>query len=440
MNGHSISGGSGTIILLILGLVVVFAGCGCLSDTNNNSNSAGNTAAAESYNQSSGSVTESGQTYSSAAQDISAVKVTDSGTFSLSDSSITKTGDASSSNNSYFYGLNAGVLAEDGAAIALQNCTITTDANDSNAVFATGSGSSIILNAIQIYTGQDGSCGVEASAGGSIQCTNVCISTWENHCAGIASSRAGGTIAFTGGTVTTAGEGSPGVYSTGDITVSDSVLTATGSEATVIEGKNTIALNNCSVTGMVTCGAMLYQNSSEDTGDGTGTFTMNGGMLRAAQGPLFYSTNTQAVLNLKGVQLAGESGVLLNASADRWGNEGSNGAAVTLNANEQVLKGNIICDGISSVTVNLRNDSAFTGTVNAGNTAAAVVLTLDPESTWNVTGDSYLTGFTDGNTTMTNIRDNGFTIYYDANDSINEWLGAKTYVLGDSGELRPMKE
>ncbi|WP_321417731.1 right-handed parallel beta-helix repeat-containing protein [uncultured Methanomethylovorans sp.] len=389
--------------------------------------------------------TQSGETLSKSDMEItatntdeSAIKVTDGGSFTLSDSTITKTGDTSSTDNSDFYGLNAGVLSESGSNIELSNCTVTTNANGANAVFATGSGSSITLSDVKIETSQDGSRGVDATLGGTITCTDVDISTQGAHCATIATDRGSGTITVTGGTMTTAGDGSPAVYSTGNITVSDATLTATGSEAAVIEGKNTITLNDCIITGMKKCGAMLYQSFSGDAEVGTSVFTMNGGSLTAAVGPLFYSTNTNAVFNLNGVELTGNSDTLLTASADRWGTEGSNGATVAFNANAQLLDGNITCDNISSITVTLHNGTTLTGAINTENTAGMMALNIDSSSTWNVTGTSYLTTFTDDDSTLSNIDDNGYTIYYDSSNSANSWLESKTYDLNDGGKLTPI--
>jgi hypothetical protein len=279
---------------------------------------------------------------------------------------------------------------------------------------------------------------VDATVGGTITCTDVDITTQGAHCATIATDRGSGTITVTGGTMSTAGEGSPAVYSTGNITVSDATLTATGSEAAVIEGKNSITLNDCILTGMMKCGVMLYQSFSGDAEVGTSVFTMNGGSLTAAVGPLFYSTNTNAVFNLNGVELTGSSGNLLTASADRWGTEGSNGANVAFNANEQVLDGNITCDNVSSITVTLQNGTTLTGAINAENTAGMMALDLDSGSTWNVTGTSYLTTLTDDDSTLSNINDNGYTIYYDSSNSANSWLESKTYDLNGGGKLTPI--
>jgi len=390
------------------------------------------------YTQSGETVTKSDMELTATNTDESAIKVTDGGSFTLSDSTITKTGDTSSNENSDFYGLNAGVLAESGGNIELSNCTITTDANGANAVFATGSGSSITLSNIKIETSQDGSRGVDATVGGTITCTDVDITTQGAHCATIATDRGSGTITVTGGTMSTAGEGSPAVYSTGNIAVSDATLTATGSEAAVIEGKNTITLNDCILTGMMKCGVMLYQSFSGDAEVGTSVFTMNGGSLTAAVGPLFYSTNTNAVFNLNGVELTGNSGTLLTASADRWGTEGSNGATVAFNANGQVLNGNITCDNVSSISVTLQNGTTLTGAINTENTAGMMALDLDSSSTWNVTGTSYLTTLTDDDSTLSNINDNGYTIYYDSSNSANSWLDGKTYDLNGGGKFTPI--
>ncbi len=52
------------------------------------------------------------------------------------------------------------------------------------------------------------------------------------------------------------------------------------------------------ISGAVKHGVMIYQSFSGDAGTGTGTFTMTGGSLTAAAGPLFYVTNTEAVIKL----------------------------------------------------------------------------------------------------------------------------------------------
>lgn len=428
----------GMLAIAFIAIMITIAICGCLSESKDSGN-ATNTTASEIYTQSGGTGARSSQTFTSSNTDENGIKVADEGTFILSDSTVTKTGNTSSNENSDFYGLNAAVLAESGSMIKLTNCTVTTNANGANGIFATGSGSSVTLSDVQIKTTADSSRGVDATQTGNITCTNVDISTQGQHCAAIATDRGSGTITVTGGTMTTAGEGSPGIYSTGNITVSDTTLSATGSEAAVIEGKNSISLTNVILSGAKKCGAMLYQSFSGDAEVGTSNFTMNGGSLKAEVGPLFYVTNTQSEIELKGAELTATSGTLLTASADRWGNAGSNGGIVTFKADSEILNGNISCDNISSITAILRNNTTLTGAINTENTASFITLTLDSTSAWNVTGISYLTNLTDEDSTLANIKDNGYTIYYDSNSSANSWLGSKTYTLTDGGKLTPVQ-
>jgi hypothetical protein len=394
--------------------------------------------ASAAYTQNGGTGIRSNQDFTATNTDENGIKVTNGGTLTISDSTVTKTGNTSSNDNSDFYGLNAGVLAESGSAIELTNCTVTTNANGANGVFATGSGSSVTLSNVTIKTSADGSRGVDATQTGNITCTNVNITTAGQHCAAIATDRGNGNITVVGGTMNTAGEGSPGIYSTGNITASNSVISATGSEAAVIEGKNSISLTNVTISGEKKCGVMLYQSFSGDAEVGTSSFTMNGGSLKAAVGPLFYITNTQSIIDLKDANLSAASGTLLTASADSWGNTGSNGGVVTFKAENETLNGNITCDNISSITTSLQNNTTLTGAINANNTASSMNLTLDSTSTWNVTGTSYLTNFTDEDSTLSNIKDNGNTIYYDSNSSTNSWLEGKTYTLTDGGQLTPV--
>lgn len=393
---------------------------------------------AEAYTQSGGVAARSSQAITTSNIDESSIKVTDGGTFTLSDSTVIKTGDTSSTENSDFYGLNAAVLAESGSTIKLTNCTVNTSANGANGVFATGSGSSVVLSSVVIKTTADGSRGVDATLTGSVTCKDVDITTEGQHCAAIATDRGSGTMVVTGGTMTTAGEGSPGIYSTGDITVSDAIITATGSEAAVIEGKNSISLRDVTLSGAKKCGVMLYQSFSGDAEVGTSIFMMEGGSLTAEGGPLFYITNTDSIIELKGADLTASSGTVLTASADRWGNQGSNGGVVTLKAENGTLTGNITCDSISSIIAVLQNGTGLTGSINADNTAGSMALVLDSTSIWNVTGTSYLTSLTDEDPTRSNIKDNGYTIYYDADDSVNNWLDGNTYTLAEGGELAPL--
>lgn len=332
------------------------------------------------------------------------------------------------------------VLAKAGSKISISNTTINTTGTGANGVFAYGNGASIDLNNVTINCKASGAHGVDATVAGVLTMNNVNITiAGDGASAAIATDRGGGSITANGRTVLTTGTKSPVIYSTGNITANNATLKSTASEAAVIEGKNTITVNNCSMTTTKNYGVFIYQSMSGDATVGSGTFTMNGGSLTATEGPLFYSTNTTGVINLKNAILSCKSGILLKANADQWGTTGSNGSDITLNADTQKLKGDVVLDKISTAVLTLKNNSTLQGAVNTAKTAKSVSLFLDKSSIWNVTADSYLTSLADADTTLKNIISNGHTIYYNSTISSNSWLGGKTITLADGGKLVPMK-
>lgn len=392
-----------------------------------------------------GAYTVSGDTVTKSNQDIiasevnqSVVKVTNKGTLTILNSTLTKGGgNTSSEDSSNFYGVNAGVLAEAGSTINIDSCAINTSAEGSNGIFATGAGSTINVSNVTINTTGNSSRGLDATLTGTVNAKNIKITTNGAHCAALATDRGRGTINVIDAVLNTAGEGSPGVYSTGIITVANANITATGSEAAAIEGKNSISLTDTTISGAKKRGVMMYQSYSGDAEVGTSAFTMNRGVLTAAEGPLFYITNTDAIINLKNIKATATSGKLLTACADSWGTTGVNGGNVTLNADSQTLTGDITCDKISTISVLLKNSSNLKSTINTENTGKSVAISLDSTSTWNVTGSSYVTSLTDADSTLGNIDDNGNTIYYDSTVSANSWLNGNTITLKDGGKLAP---
>jgi len=93
----------------------------------------------------------------------------------------------------------------------------------------------------------------------------------------------------------------------------------------------------------------------------------------------------------------------------------------------------------SSLKIELKNSSEMTGEVNNNNKIKNVALTLDKTSKWIVKGTSYLSVLENEDATLSNIVDNGNTIYYDSSDELNSWLGGKTYKLSGGGKLIPLK-
>jgi hypothetical protein len=234
----------------------------------------------------------------------------------------------------------------------------------------------------------------------------------------------------------TTGTTAPGIYSTGNNSVTGATISATGSEAAVIEGANSITLTNTSLSGTVERGVMIYQSMSGDASGALGTFTMTGGSLSSVAGPLFYINNTKGIVHLSGVTTNAPSGVLINAAAGQWGTAGKNGGTAVFTFDNDNLSGNFICDNISSITATLQNNTTLTGAIDSA------AITLDASSKWNVTAVSCLTTLTNASgisgNSVTNIYGNGFNVYYNSGLSGNGWLGGQTYNLVNGGKLLPL--
>lgn len=369
------------------------------------------------------------ESYESNGDDENALRV-DGATVTLSGVTVSKSaGKSSNTEDGDFYGQNAALLATNGATVTIENSTITSSAQNGNGVFSYGEGTTVNISDSTITTSADNSGGIQTTGGGTTNASNLTVETSGNSAAAIRSDRGGGTVNVDGGTYASNGENSPAVYSTADITVKNATLTANNSEALVIEGKNSITLENCDVTGSMSengtsadenvHNVMIYQSMSGDADVGTSTFSMTGGSLTGKNGDLFYITNTHSVITLSGVTLSNEdtSANLMtiagNSASHGWGTAGSNGAQVELTANAQTLSGAITVDGISTLDFTLKNGSSFTGTINIvdnadGGTAVDdnAVVTIEEGSTWTLTGNCTLTSLTNNGT----INFNGYTI------------------------------
>lgn len=146
--------------------------------------------------------------------------------------------------------------------------------------------------------------------------------------------------------------------------------------------------------------AILVENGGNATIEGA-TISKTGGD----------STNTDAIINLKNCQLTyGSNTLISNKGTTEWGTTGTNGGKLTLNAENQTLKGNIEIDNISTLKMNLTN-SQYTGTINGEQTAKQIDIKIDSNTKIKLTGNSYITSLEDEDTTYSNIDFNEYTLY-----------------------------
>ena len=330
------------------------------------------------------------------------------------DSSVfDKTGNTTNDDNSNFRGQNAVVLGIEGSQTSIKDSNITSNSIGSNAVFATGEGSVINVENTNIHTKGDSSRGLDATYKGTVNGKNLTITTEGAHSATLATDRGEGTITAEAAKLTTSGTGSPVIYSTGNITANNVNGVANKSEIGVVEGKNSITLTNSNVTGYHDNGFMLYQSFSGDAESGIARLKAENNTLTThGTGAFIYINNTTAEADLTGnTILMPNTTTLVKAAADsRWGKDGENGGHLTLRASNQALNGNILADAISTVALDMTNGSSLVGAINTDNTAKEVTLKLSKDSTWTLTGDSYVKSLTNEDTTGENIHLNGYKL------------------------------
>jgi hypothetical protein len=365
----------------------------------------------------------SGERYSSDGDDENALRI-DGATVALDDITVEKLGGSSSNTeNGDFYGQNAGLLALNGADVTITGAEVTTDAVNGNGVFSYGENTTVHISDSTIRTTQNNSGGIQTTGGATTIAENLDIETQGNSAAAIRSDRGGGTVQVTGGSYVTNGTGSPAIYCTADITVSDAALTANHSEGVVVEGKNSVSLKDCDlVSDMENTyngdedenihGIMIYQSMSGDAEVGQSHFSAEGGSITVKSGDLFYITNTSCEIILQDIDftLANDTFMRIegNSSSRGWGTEGANGGDVTLTTKDQTIEGNILVDSISTLQFDMGDGTAFVGAINPDGEGGSVDVTMEAGSTWTLTGDSYISSF-DGDASQ--ITANGYHVY-----------------------------
>ena len=379
----------------------------------------------DSYSAVSTNTNLSGQTVESSTADQSAVYITNSG-ITIENSIIKKTsGDSSNTENSEFYGVNAAILVQ-GGGVTITDGEISTAAKGANAICATNSGTVTITGTTITSTGSSSARGLHATYGGTITATDVTISSTGGSCATLATDRGEGTVTCTECTLSTAGSGSPLIYSTGSITVSKTSGTASGAQMVVVEGKNTAIVQDSSslkCTGVGNrnnvdnCGIFLYQSMSGDADEGTSSFKCTSSTLEIessssvySSAPMFFITNTDSDINLNDCTFTYGSGTFLSATGtSEWGESGSNGGTVTLTLTNQEIEGDFIVDNISSLAITMVN-SSIKGKINTDNQSSNVQVTLDADSKITLTGNSYISSLSNADATGSNIDQGSYTL------------------------------
>ncbi|MEV5613969.1 hypothetical protein [Streptomyces sp. NPDC052225] len=346
--------------------------------------------------------------------DESAVLASGSGKLTTHDSKVTKSGGTSSVDASGGHGLNAALLARDGGRLDLSGGTFRTKGKGATGVFASGKGSRAELSANEIEAKGASAHGVMASYGGELALRYVQIDTAGAQAAPIAVGPGGGTVTVSGGTMTSAGCGSPGVQTAGEVSLTQTLFDLANSEAFTVEPGGALSLTD--VRASAAAGGVVLR------GDGETSFTMKDGSIQASDGDIF--SVQQAIADVKltgGAEVKTKDGALLRVR-DR--------GVVTFAADDEKLHGDVIVsDG--SAALDLTGSTTLDGRVSGAS------LSLAEGTTWSVAGDSTVAGLDlgAGAEVSSVIVGNGHAVTYDPGSS--PALHGKSYRLTGGGTLRP---
>lgn len=348
-------------------------------------------------------VTYSGdKTISSAASGQNVVLAKNGGILYMDGTTLNKTGDYTNSDGSDFYAVNAVAASKSASKIYLSNAKIDSKAQGANSLFASGDNSKIYAYKVNIKNAKNSSRGVDATYNGTVIASDLDVFTQGEHCAAIATDRGSGNVSVNNSELATSGSGSPLIYSTGTIEVNNVEGEATGSQLAGIEGLNTTRIKNSVLTGAnakasepVYNGVMIYQSTSGDSSKGTANFEASDSTLtsRIESGSMFYVTNTTANIALQNTKLNFNSNkcnliyAAGNDASNGWGKVGSNGGNVTFSASDQTLSGNVLCDGISTVNMYLKNSKWTGSTINDTTykgSGKGINLYLGKDAVWDV--------------------------------------------------------
>ena len=406
-------------------------------------------------------VSSDSETITTSTVDENAALVENGGTLKITNGKLQKSGDDTNGDNCNFYGINSILLTVGEKSKAyISNSALASDSEGSNAIFATDQ--AIVYSAQNsITTSKNNSRGLDATYGGTIIADDMTIQTAGDHSASLATDRGGGNISVTNSTLNTSGSGSPLIYSTGAIEVSDVTGTAEGSQIAGMEGLNHIKIYNSKLSSTITDktasdpvanGVIIYQSTSGDADTSTGEcaqFQVVDSTLssKIESGAMFYVTNTSADILLSGTTLDFDSSKakllqIEGNDANNWGRAGSNGADVTFTGLGETLTGDISVDSISSLDLYFLDGTTYTGQIqsvanaggqndsvsNAGDqndsvTNATVTVNLDQDSTWIVTGDT---------TVFTLNAEDGAQIVDTDGKTVSIVADGSTVVKGDS--------
>ncbi len=393
-------------------------------------------------------------------ENMSVIQVSKGSSYELKNSTISKKGgattDEESSNN---FGLNSAFIVKDGSTVTLNKLNIETTTKSAQGFFATGINTNGELSEITINTKADKSNALVVANSSNVNIENSNLNTKGQDSHGIKVINSESNLSVTNTTINTENNNSALFYSTGNITATNITGNSNKGPIGLVEGIGNVEIIESKLStnahgidkdSNLASAFFIYNKEVKKGSDSYETaklslkdseITINDDSENYEQAPLFLVTNTNANINVTNTKFNYGSDTLIKVtSLDKYGESGNSGANLTFTATDERLVGDIEVDEASQVKINL-NNSTYRGQINKGNKSANVNIIFDYDSSWDLTGNSYVNTISvtkkDLNNVRKYIRSHGYNVYY--NPDNNEWLYGRVYYLYGGGNLIPLR-
>ena len=343
---------------------------------------------------------------------------------------------------SKMFGVNSGILVTDKSSLNLIGGKIETDGEQANALYCYQD-SNVIAKKSSIKTLKPNSNGLMINGDGKISGTNLDVKTLGSFSSAIMTIGNDGNIILNKGNYTTSGISSPVINTSSNVEVSNALLKASRSGAIELINKGSISLNKVVLESYdltpsrnyVHKNIFIYQEGEKNLEQSI--FKSKKSTITTNQGSTFFVTNANTKIDLIDNTFINKTTDFLKVLSNNYGTKGNNGGNVSLNMRKQKVNGNITVDKLSTLSMDLSDNSFYKGVINKNNTANNISVTLDIDSKIVLDDDSYITSLVNEDSNNSNIYLNGHKLFVNgkevtANDKYVEKKSDKNNKKEDS--------
>ena len=245
-----------------------------------------------------------------------------------------------------------------------------------------------------------------------------------------------------------AGVGSATYYALGEIYAENVLSRSDNGPVIFMDGNQNATLVNCDATAGLLGGVAIFSSMVRTSGASLKLQDSKITTLGSTMPGLWFG-NTIINVVIESSELNTASGILLVANYSQITQDFDYYASYTDNNNllpaevfatvkESDLEGDLVAYNSSYISWTLTEYTSWTGAAYSGYGEAFFDIALDMTSNWTLTQTTIVQNLTDADSSLSNIKGNGNTLYYNASATSNGWLGAKTIALSGGGFAKPI--